>query len=123
MALALDIRGQSGQDSVTVNIPAIILQFQAVRKMEKAWILARYYGDLSVTIQNSGQAQVARYVILRQSGSGAYSIIKAFQEADLQNGIYTYTDKYLDKDQTYTYRVEARDVNDAVMAVSGEISI
>jgi hypothetical protein len=120
-AAAYDTAGGTVEDRIDVIVANISLLLSALRKTERAWIIARDYGQLDILVDNPAQA--AGFVIYRQTGSGAYQAIKQFGPAELVDGSYTFNDQFLDKQQSYTYRVEAVDAAGMVMGVSNEVTI
>jgi hypothetical protein len=133
-AAAYDNGDLQAEDSISVNIPEIILTLSALRETERAWIISRLYGKLEISAVNLSEVPVAKYVIYRKVAAeglntlntnteGEFKAIATFTGADLENGFYTYDDKYLDQDKTYTYKVAAQDAAGAVIAVSQEVSI
>ncbi len=104
-------------------IVQIILQLQAQRLEERAWIIRKQYGKIQLTIDNPGDVPVAKYVIYRSVAGGGYMIIKEIMPSEIQGDQYTYLDEFLEKNKTYTYRVEALDASGLVLAISNEVTI
>ena len=99
-------------------LPAIALT--AERKTERAWVVEKDYGDISVTITEASQnpAPVARYILYR-SGNGGAVQVATFTDP----GTHPFQDKYLEKDQAYTYQVTAVDGKGQVVTASDEAEI
>jgi hypothetical protein len=106
--------------SGTGFVPAITLNLQVQRLTERAWIIRRDYGRITITVTKSAPFNVTTYRLSRRAGAGAYQQIKDFTEADLQTGTVTYLDMFLTSGTVYTYKVEALNCAGAVLAVSGE---
>ncbi|MFC2154958.1 Ig-like domain-containing protein, partial [Acidobacteriota bacterium] len=122
-AVAFDNMDQTGEDSVSVNIPEIILTLTASKETEKAWIISRLYGKLEILVENLSNIPVSKYLIYRNVVDGEFKVINTFTDADLIDGAYSYNDKYLENDKTYTYKVEAVDADERVIAQSVEVTI
>ena len=99
-------------------LPTIGLAAQ--RKSERAWVIQKDFGDITVTITEdaANPAPVARYILYR-SGSNGTVQIAVYTDA----GTHTFQDKYLEKDQIYTYQVTAVDGKGSVIATSNEAEI
>jgi len=116
----------SANPSVTFNVsgsgfvPAIGLSLQVQRQVERAWIIRREYGRITLTVTKSAPFNVTTYRLSRRAGTGAYVTIKEFTEADLPTGTVTYIDMFLAAGTSYAYKVEALNCAGAVLAVSGE---
>ena len=112
--------------SVTFNVsgtgfvPAIGLSLQVQRQIERAWIIRREYGRITLTVTKSAPFNVTTYRLSRRAGTGAYETIKEFTEADLPTGTVTYIDMFLAAGTSYAYKLEALNCAGAVLAVSGE---
>jgi hypothetical protein len=102
-------------------VPAITLALQVQRQVERAWIIRREYGRISLTVTKSAPFNVTTYRLSRKAGTGSYQAIKDFTEGDFQSGRLTFIDLFLDSGTSYTYRVEALDCSGTVLAASGEV--
>jgi len=122
-AVATDNIDQTGEDSLSVNIPEIILTLTASKETEKAWIISRLYGKLEIQVENLSEVPVSKYIIYRKVADGEFKVINTFTDADSIDGAYSYNDKYLESYKTYTYKVEALDADKNVIAQSMEVTI
>jgi hypothetical protein len=122
-AVAYDNIDQTCEDAVSVNIPEIILTLTASKETEKAWIINRLYGKLDILVENLSDIPVSKYIIYRKAADGEFKAIITFTDADLIGGAFSYNDKYLESDKTYTYKVEAVDAVERAIAQSAEVSI
>ena len=120
--VASDDAGATGMDEVQVNLAKIKLTLSALRKTVRSWSFVRHYGqiELAVTSENS---PALRYKLMRRTGSGGYAQLQEFGESELHNGAWSFQDKYLDKNQRYTYVVEALDPSGRVLGRSSELTI
>jgi hypothetical protein len=101
----------------------VTLSLEAERKIERAWILRRDYGEISVQVQNPGNITVSKFILYRRENNGAYTAINEILGSELQNSFYYYTDKFLDRDRSYTYRMTALASGGAILAISNEQKI
>ena len=64
------------------------------------------------------------WINLYRKGAGeSYQLIKEILFSDFQNSGYSFIDKFLDRDVSYIYRVDALDPGGNVIGVSNEESI
>ncbi|HVP90035.1 MAG TPA: SBBP repeat-containing protein [Terriglobales bacterium] len=101
-------------------VPKITLSLQVQRQVERAWIIRREYGRVTITVTKSAPFNVTTYRLSRRTGTGAYQAIKDFAEANLPSGTVTYIDMFLVTGTSYTYKVEALNCSGAVLATSAE---
>ncbi|MGA2533810.1 MAG: SBBP repeat-containing protein [Candidatus Aminicenantales bacterium] len=107
--------------SGTGFVPTIGLALQVQRLTERAWIIRRDYGLITLTVTKSAPFNVTTYRLSRKAGAGSYQTIKDFTEANLPSGVLTYADTFLATGTTYTYKVEALDCGGRVIASSSEL--
>jgi hypothetical protein len=101
-------------------VPTITLSLQAQRQVERAWIIRREYGRITLTVTKSAPFNVTTYRLSRKAGAGSYQTVKDFGEGDFQSGHLTYIDLFLQTGTSYTYKVEALDCSGTVLASSAE---
>ncbi len=119
---AYDGDGGMGHDEVTVQVVKLKLEVQAERREVRAFSIARYYGQIQFTVDNPG-IPVAQYRLMRREGSGDFVLIRTITPSELQNNQFQMLDKYLQKDTSYTYRVEAYDTAGQSISCSAEKTI
>lgn len=119
---ATDAAGASSSDSVTVSLQNLQLSLSAERKTVRAWSIRRDYADIALSVQNP-ESRIAAYRLLRRTGSGAFIPIATFNPGQLTTGVLTHQDKYLEKNQAYTYRLEALDASGQLLAQSNEVTL
>jgi CSLREA domain-containing protein len=122
-AAAVDIAGQKAGDEIQVRVDNVIIHLNASRQEEKAWIIKKLYGKLVINVENTGAANVSRYVIERKEGDGNYHTVKEIPASEFQGNTYTYHDIGLNADTEYTYRVTAVDGIGMVVGRSDEKTI
>jgi hypothetical protein len=92
----------------------------AAWKEEKAWIVKRYYGEITLSAANVPAGSVSKFTVSRKEMNGVYESIKEIPAADLQNGSYTFPDKYLESGKSYLYQAKAFGLNGELLAISEE---
>ncbi len=114
--------GITGQDFKAAAF--IILNLEVTRHTERAWVARRDYGNVKVTVENLGDLEVESYVLYRKSADGTYEQLTTFAPTGgSQADQFLYTDTYLDKSITYTYKVTALAPGGETLADSEEVSI
>jgi hypothetical protein len=106
----------------TASIP-LSLTIRAARQNERAFLINKDFGVITLTVENSHSIPGIRFVIYRKTAASEYQPIKELTPSELQSGIYIYHDKYIDRNKTYTYRVTAYDPAGNIMVVSNEENI
>ncbi len=101
----------------------VYVTIQAERKEERAWIVRKDYGELTLTVENPNAVPVLKYIIYRGQGGGEYEAIREIPAADLQTGEFSFLDEFLDKDTEYTYKAEVVAPGGRVIEVSSEETI
>lgn len=99
----------------------MIRTFHVVRRQENAWLVRRDYAAIDIYIKYPEYA--AGFRLYRKQVGGAYQMRHRFLISDLQQGDYSYNDTYIDHDTSYTYKLEAFDSAETIIAVSGEQTI
>jgi hypothetical protein len=120
--VATDEAGATGMDEVQVNLATVKLTLSALRKTVRSWSFVRHYGQIELAVGRENTPSL-RFRLLRRTGSGSYAQLQEFGESELQNGGWSFQDKYLEKDLRYTYVVEALDPSGRVLGRSGELTI
>ncbi len=99
------------------------LSLSGERLVERAWIIKREYGRLSVTVSNPGSIDVDVYVIYRRAGGQAEQIVQQITGSAVTASPWTANDAFLTPGTSYTYRVLAIAAGGAVLGSSNEITI
>jgi hypothetical protein len=121
--VATDSSGQTASDEITVIVTNIRLALEAARVEVRAWAILRYMGSLSVTVENPGQIQVSRFVILRKTGNGNFQVRAEILASGPAESEFAYQDKWLEKSAVYTYRIEAVNAAGNVIGRSADKTI
>ncbi|MGQ9801671.1 MAG: DUF7948 domain-containing protein [Candidatus Saccharicenans sp.] len=101
-------------------IPVITIGLEVQKRTERAWIIRRDYGLITITVAKEAPYTIARYRLWRKPSGGSYELRKEFVEGDFSYGRLMYIDKYLEKGRSYIYKVEALNCFDQVVATSSE---
>ncbi len=101
----------------------IVLSLRASRETERAWLIRRQYGKVDLTVENEGNLPVSKYVVYRKESGENFLPLIEISGSQFQGPTYSYVDKYLDKDKSYTYKFSAVDANGITIAGSNEKTI
>jgi hypothetical protein len=122
-AVAYDAANAEGSDEISVNVQNITLTLSGSRQEEHAWIIRRYYGQLQLQVANPGGASIAKYIVYRKTDAGEYQVMGEILASAVTGGVASYQDRYLEKNQTYTYKITAVDGGGIVLQTSNEITL
>ncbi len=109
--------------TVTQGWGTLGLNLAAQRLVEKAWIIQRQYGGLTVSIVNPASVPIDRYVISRKAGSGDFQVLATVSGSTVQGTQFTYADMFLEPGTSYTYKVVAYDALGTAVVESLEVTI
>jgi subtilisin family serine protease len=104
---------------------SLILSMTVSRQQADAWVVSRDFAEVYFSAEKEPGAAISgeTYTVYRKSAGGSYLSVKEIAGSEIQNGGYTYVDKYLDRAVEYTYVVQARNPQGEVIALSNEQSI
>jgi hypothetical protein len=109
--------------TVTQASGSVSLGLSGQRLIEKAWIVQREYGKLTVTVDNPASIVVDTYVIYRNAGGQGYLILQQLDGSSLSGAQWNYNDTFLEPGTNYTYKIVAVDALGNIIGESNEISI
>jgi hypothetical protein len=99
------------------------LDLQADRREVRSFSVVRQYGQIRFLGGNLN-VPAAQYRILRRQGIGNdFMMLRTIAPSELQNNQFQMQDKFLEKDTPYSYRVEAYDAAERLIALSEEKTI
>ncbi len=98
------------------------LDLQAERREIKAFSIMRQYGAIRFLYANPDHP-AAQFRLMRRKGNEGFFTLKTIIPSELQNNQFQMQDKYLEKNISYTYRVEAFDGNGQLIGISSEKTI
>jgi hypothetical protein len=120
---ARDSLSQTASVEITVTVQNLILTLDASRNEAiNAWIIKKDYGQLNLEVEKITAVPVERYVIYRKDAGGRYYLVKEIPASEFQ-GACSFNDFFLERDKTYTYKAEAIDPDNYVIAASNQITI
>jgi hypothetical protein len=111
-----DVTVSQAKGSISVGLTA-------QRLVEKAWIIQKEFGRLTVSVDNPAAVPVDRYVIYRGAGGAALQVLATISASTITGSPWTYNDAFLEPGTTYAYRVVALDVYGAVISESNTATI
>jgi predicted esterase len=98
----------------------LTLTLNITRKEDSAWVITREYGEIDLSVVNMTSGWVSKFVVYRKEGNGGYLSIKEIPAAELAGESCKFQDRYLKRNEIYTYKAEALDASGRVLAVSEE---
>jgi hypothetical protein len=101
----------------------LLLTLSGQRLVEKAWIIQREYGRLTVTVDNPASVPVETYVVYRRAGTAGEQIAQQVDAASVTTSPFIVNDTFVEPGTSYTYRVVAVDVLGNILGQSNEITI
>jgi subtilisin family serine protease len=104
---------------------SVLLAMTVTRHQASAWVIAKDYAAVFFTVEKDPGSAISgeTYVIYRKSLSGSYQSVKEIAAGEIQNGAYTYYDKYLERSFGYTYVIQTRSAQGEIIALSNEQTI
>jgi hypothetical protein len=92
------------------------------RRQANAWVLAKDYAEVYFSVEKDPGSMISgeTYTVYRKTLGGTYQSVKEIAASELQNGAFTYYDKYLDRNVGYVYVIQARSAQGEVIALSNE---
>ena len=109
--------------TVTQASGSVSLSLSGQRLVEKAWIIQRDYGKLTVTVDNPASIVVDTYVIYRKTGGQGYQVLQELGGSSVSGAQWSYNDTFLEPGTSYTYQIVALDALGNIISESNEISI
>ena len=93
----------------TTLFPRSIVEIEAERIQERAWLIKKYFGKVTINVKNLAAVPVSRVEIYRKIENETPVLMGEISSNELNNGSYIYYDKYLEEDKGYTYQVRTYD--------------
>lgn len=103
---------------MTSNVNNVVIVLGVMRKVEKAWIVRGYYSALNFRVQNTGSKVISSYSVSRKVEGGTYREIADIPASEVVDGAGTYYDKFISPNETYYYRVKAKNSAGSILASS-----
>lgn len=108
---------------LTTNVNSIVIILNVQRKVDRAWIIKGYYGELYFTVQNNGSKVISSYSVFRKVEGGTYQNVGEIPASEVIDGAGFYWDKFISPNETYYYKVKAKNSAGTVLASSNPDSI
>jgi hypothetical protein len=121
--MALDKYNRTFSDEIDVIIQNLKIGLNAIRKVDRALTFNIHMGEIIFNVDNPNNLAVAKYVIQRSISGGTYETLTEINGSDIVDNTYTYYDKSISSDSTYTYKVIAYDSAGNELSISEEKSI
>jgi subtilisin family serine protease len=104
---------------------SMVLSMTVSRRQASAWVLAKDYAEVYFSVEKDPGSSISgeTYTVYRKTLGGSYQSVKDIAAGELQNGAFTYYDKYLDHNLVYVYVIQARSAQGEVIALSNEQNI
>jgi subtilisin family serine protease len=104
---------------------SLVLTMTVSRRQASAWVIAKDYAEVYFSVEKNPGSSISgeTYTVYRKTLSGTYQSVKEIAASELQNGAFTYYDKFLDRNVGYIYVIQARSAQGEVLALSNEQSI
>ena len=109
--------------TVTQMSGSVSLGLSGQRLVEKAWIIQREYGKLTVTVDNPASIVVGTYVIYRNAGGQGYQVLQQLEGSSVSGAQWVYDDTFLEPGTSYSYKIVVLDALGNSIGGSNEISI
>jgi len=122
-AIAYDDKGNTTEDTINVNVFNIDINLNCTRKIESSWLIKREYGEINIEITESGPVSSLNFIIYRKKQGEDYQNIEEINGSEFASGNYTYYDKFLEKNKSYSYKVKVLSPDGIQIAVSNEENI
>jgi len=129
--IAYDTAGKNASDKIKVYTKDLKLTLQATRVEEEIMVAKNEYGKIDLIVEGyESYSQISKYIFYRKEGSeggkeysGGYQPLKEISAQELQDGTYSFDDKYLETGKKYTYKAEAVSSDGITICVSNEVTI
>lgn len=104
---------------------SLILTMTVSRQQASVWVVNNDFAEVYFSVEKDPGAMISgeTYTIYRKTLSSSYESRKEIAAGEIQNGGYSFYDKYLDHAVSYTYVIQARNAQGEVIALSNEQSI
>ncbi|MCG2811919.1 MAG: S8 family serine peptidase [Candidatus Aminicenantes bacterium] len=104
---------------------SLILTMTVSRQQASVWVVNKDFAEVYFSVEKDPGSMISgeNYTVYRKTLSGSYESRQEIAGSEIQNGGYSYYDKYLDHAVVYTYVIQARNAQGEVIALSNEQSI
>lgn len=104
---------------------ALVLTMTVTRRQAQSWMAVKDYAEVRFAVEKEPGSAISgeTYAVYRKIPGNSFAKVGEVAAAELQDGAFTYRDKYLESGSSYTYVVEARSAGGEVLALSNEVTI
>jgi subtilisin family serine protease len=104
---------------------SLLLSMTVSRSQVNAWVVEKDFAQVYFSVKKDPGSAISSetYAVYRKPAGGAYQAIKEITTAEIQNGGFTFYDKYLERGTSYTYMIQAHNAKGETIAWSNEQSI
>lgn len=104
---------------------SLLLTMTVSRRQASAWLVEKDYAEVRFSVEKDPGSSISgeTYTIYRKIPGNSYQPVKEIAAGELQDGAYTYPDKYLERGASYSYVVQARSAQGDLLALSNELTI
>lgn len=103
--------------------PLLYIPMDLERLREKAWIIKKDYGKITISFDNPADYGIDKFVIHRKLKSGEFTVLTELMADEFTDGQYIYLDKFLENDKFYIYKIEALDQAGTLIGESDEMGL
>jgi len=114
---------EEGMATSNINPISFVPSISGGRKESKAWSIRKPYGEIVINATNQTYFPQLQMILYRKINAGEYVPIKAFSASEIQQSRIVFLDKYLERDQRYTYLIKAQTAPDGEIIYSNEIAL
>lgn len=104
---------------------SLLLDMTVSRGHASAWVIDKDFAEVHFTVEKGPDSTISgeTYIVYRKTAGNSYQSVQEIAADRIQNGAYTYVDKYLERGTGYTYVIQARSAQGDDLALSNEQSI
>ncbi len=104
---------------------ALVLTMTVTRRQAQSWMAVKDYAEVRFAVEKEPGSAISgeTYAVYRKIPGNSFAKVGEVAAAELQDGAFTYRDKYLESGTSYTYVIEARSAGGEVLALSNEVTI
>ncbi len=122
-AVASDAAGATARDEIVVRVANVVLSLSAQRFSDHGWLIKKNFIKVLLSVDNSGGAPVARYVVYRRISNGSEEIAREFQPAEVQNGLCEFIEAAASGNPPTCYRAVALSADGMIIGATAEVTI
>ena len=122
--MAYDEVNQTAKDVISVYVKNLKLTLQAERIQEETGSGGNEYGKIDLTVKDyEYYGQIEKYIFYRKEADKSSIMVKEISASELEDGRFTFNDKYLEPEKEYTYVAKAVASDGRIIGISNEVTI